>query len=142
TNVNHAFVNQGTSTRAGAGDTRFDVAFNNQGSVAVNAVNLWLNAGGSDSGNFQVSAGTGLVLGGTTALTAGSGVSGAGAVYFVGGTATLDGTLYAITGGTWAAGGIANFLSTATVQAVGPPALPRGPLHLRRSEALPTRPPS
>ena len=84
----HAFNNQGTFNKSGAGtDTDFNsVPFNNTGTVNFTSGTLSFNNGGSNSTGIVVPAGTTLNLGGTFTHGVGSTLSGAGTFNFNNGT--------------------------------------------------------
>ena len=114
------FVNNGTFTQQGSGLTYFyynygAVAFNNAGTVNVDAGTLSLTGGGSDTGGFSVSAGTLGFDGGTTTLGSGSSVSVASTVEFGAGTVHDAGT-YNVTGTTLIDGGTADFSGSGAAQ--------------------------
>ncbi|WP_201496560.1 choice-of-anchor D domain-containing protein [Rubrivivax sp. A210] len=116
------FVNSGSYTKSGAGNTTISIAFNNNsaspttGVVAVHAGSLRLTGGGSSNGSFTGLAGTTLGLGGGHALLAASSVSTAGTVDFTGGSNTIAGSFNAGTA-TQFSGGTSTF--SGTVSGVG-----------------------
>ncbi|ROZ64162.1 CARDB domain-containing protein [Ramlibacter sp. WS9] len=88
---NAGTINQ---TVAGGHDINGSIAFNNTGTVNVNAGALSVNGNGTDTGTYNVSAGTILNFGGGTRnLNAGSNVTGAGTLEAVGGTVNANGQL-------------------------------------------------
>jgi hypothetical protein len=96
----NTFVNNGSFTQQGTGTTLFTtvasgVAFNNAGTVTVNAGTLNLNASGTHSGTFTLTGGVTLSLNGTHTIdsTSTSAVSGIGTVAVVGGTTTITSLL-------------------------------------------------
>jgi hypothetical protein len=85
----NTFTNAGTFIKQGSGATTFDtslggVAFNNTGSVQVQAGALVLRAGGASSGSFNVSAGATQQFTGNYNLGAGSPLYGGGTIAFNG----------------------------------------------------------
>ena len=69
------------------------IAFNNGGTVNVNAGTLAIGGGGTDTGVYAVAAGAELnFAGGTRDLVSGSDVSGAGSVIVSGGTVNANGS--------------------------------------------------
>lgn len=103
------FNNQGTFTKsAGAanGATEITAVFNNAGTVQVQAGNLKLGGGGTQSGTVNVSSGASLLLnGGTHTFASGAAFTGAGTLNIAAGTTTFSGTTngtahLAVTGGT------------------------------------------
>jgi len=112
------FNNAGTLIRSGASGAAVfsSVAFNNSGSVQVQAGDLDL-PGGDSTGSFQVSSGATLGFGaggsrGTQTLESTSRIDGAGTVFFDGGTVNLMGTYdLGAAGKTYLQFGSANFTS-------------------------------
>jgi fibronectin-binding autotransporter adhesin len=82
----HVLLNQGTINSSGLhtiGDGSGGLAFHNAGTVNVNSSTLNIENGGTDTGLYAVAAGTTLAFTrGTRTLSAGSDVTGAGAVNF------------------------------------------------------------
>jgi hypothetical protein len=109
------FVNAGSYTKSGAGNTNILIGFNNStsgvgtGVVSVNSATLSLGGGGTSNGSFD---GTGTLAfgGGTHDLTAASVVASTN-VTFSGGTTNLAGS-YSVAGTSTVSGGVANFNGT------------------------------
>jgi YD repeat-containing protein len=83
----NAFNNVGTFIKQGSGTVEFTtltsgVSFNNTGNVDVQQGTLELNAGGTSSGAILVQSGTSLGFGNSYVYTAGSTLSGVGAMTF------------------------------------------------------------
>ena len=110
-----------TFTQLGTGATYFTstyvypgVAFNNAGSVDVDAGTLLLGYGGTQTGGFAISAGAALALNGTHNFSSASALSGSGTLGVGGGTATFAG-VEDFSGGTLSiSGGEADFNAAAT----------------------------
>ncbi len=108
----------GTYNKTGLGTTRFDVNFNNDGTVNVDAGNLTLSGGGSASasGEFDVDSGATLQFGSNYSVADATKLTGNGDFNLSGGTLTLDGVVgvadFMITGGTLA--GTHSFTNGAT----------------------------
>ncbi|MCC6124147.1 MAG: autotransporter-associated beta strand repeat-containing protein [Pirellulales bacterium] len=98
-----SFVNAGTYTKTGAGDTTFSIPFSNAGIVNVNAGTLALSGGTNSSGSFNVASGATLQFSGGT-HTLGT-VTGTGLMLVSGGTvnasiaSTFAASSFAMTGG-------------------------------------------
>jgi hypothetical protein len=86
-------TNAGTLKKTGGtGNTRFDGAFTNSGSVNVQSGTLELDAGGSGAGSFAVSSGDRLLFnGGTYLLSTGAAGTGAGTFELSSGTVQANG---------------------------------------------------
>ncbi len=92
------FNNTGTFTQAGTGNTTFTtnsngVAFNNSGTVAVQAGSLTLLAGGTHTGIFSATASTSVNFGGTHIFQTSNTFTGPGSMNLTGGNYALAGTL-------------------------------------------------
>ncbi len=105
------FFNAGTFQKsAGPGTGSIEVPLNNAGKVLTQAGTVSLNSTGTDSGNFDVSAGATLVFaGGSRTLPAGATVTGAGTVAFNGANVTFDTSSFTNTGTTTITTGTINF---------------------------------
>jgi hypothetical protein len=141
------FDNAGTFIKQGAGAANFFVsstaiAFNNSGTVEVQAGSLGMDSGGAHTGDFTVAAAGNVRFGGTHTLAATSQISGAGSLTvssgsftdagavtigtatFTGGTATFNnsftgGSLLTVNGGTVNFNGATSFAADATLNLSG-----------------------
>ncbi|WP_221031093.1 PEPxxWA-CTERM sorting domain-containing protein [Actomonas aquatica] len=122
------FTNLGDYVKDSAGDTRFEVAFNNSGAVDVNAGQLILAGGGSatSGASFDVASDAALVVRDEEyVINEADGLTGSGALQLESGGLSLSGTLsaldFSITGGvfsgystlatdtTWSGGTFGNY---------------------------------
>jgi hypothetical protein len=114
-----AFNNAGSFLKTASGTTNMNIAFNNNGTVDVQAGMLSLNAGGDSTGAFMVETGTTLAISaGTTTLRSASSVAGGGTVRILGdifgnGTVNVLGA-YSVTS-TALTGASINFANDATL---------------------------
>ena len=139
------FNNAGTfektgGTSASGGGVGGSIPFNNTGTVLANSGILMVGDAGSCTGtcagSWSVASGATLQLS-TAATSALSGpISGAGTVVFLSGTVNYTGS-YAVTGGTQATNGTANFTAPATVT-TGPLSLSGGTLNFSTGKAITT----
>ncbi len=90
-----SFDNRGTFLQDGTHRTTIGIAFDNTGTVDINAGELELTLGGtSNGGHFDVGAGTTLIFnGGTHDLDAATSLSGSGSILYSGGTVNHTGSL-------------------------------------------------
>jgi hypothetical protein len=128
TGNSNTFNNSGTLQKSGgttatttSGIYGSDGTFNNTGHVAAMVGQLNINGGGAGNGTWAASSGAFLTFGsaggnGTFAMN--GPFTGAGSVIFTGDTENVTGS-YNVTGSTTVSGGIANFLSPATVTSIG-----------------------
>jgi filamentous hemagglutinin family protein len=133
------FNNAGTYTKSLAGTTTIDrsAAFNNTGTVNVNAGTLRIAGGGVSTGAFTVPAT--LDFGSGYTVNEGSSITGSGAVVFSLGGADINGGVYNVSGRTTVLGGETTFAAAATVRSVGTLFVgPNGTITLNSGETIVT----